>query len=708
MSRNKELWEAVAYNKAAEVMKQLAGGADPNWPNDGAGGSTAMHQAASKGQVEILKELLEAGGRVDVKISKGKTPLDLARQFKKDECVKLLTHWAAGQTAEKVDAARARSAAAPAAAEDAALAAALQAEEAQARVAEFEDVGAGSGLARAASGLVGAVSDLFAAPAPPMVGRQTTADLIQQAIDISLGVYEPGEAAAMDPAVQAARARRHAARDAIAERLLDSASFGPFGLVPLEAATLGLVVNPGGLTYSLDTSTAILAQVRGAPGVHEFGELSPRAALWHMDMGEAARAARGLPEAAQYVQYAYPLVGMHDCAHAEELDMASPANNLAALGGFLYYDAADAAQPCLVHAFVGDAAAAEVGFDAGQVVGALSFAGPFSLDPLEIGERLWEGGRVHDIVDDAVASRGVRKFGWIAPGEAISRAEDEGGEVLADGAKWPHGAFVFQYNNRLLDCYFAVQVPPAVPADAAAAAAAVPPAAQEEGLDALSDELRELRAHVAKAEGDAAELERLRAEVHDRSDELDQLRQLHAATVAGGGALPSSQQRVEELEHQVAELQQHLGDAAAASVDGAAASVDGAAAAAAATESAAGAAGSSSGSGGAAEPAAESAEVAALRAQLEAMKSERDAAEAKAQRYQRELKASDGGEEADAERLAAFLASYAAFLSRRIEKKSVAVEAERFYEELAGLSDEQLVQAEIREKAARRHARQKS
>ena len=74
------------------------------------------------------------------------------------------------------------------------------------------------------------------------------------------------------------------------------------------------------------------------------------------------------------------------------------------------------------------------------------------------------------------------------------------------------------------------------------------------------------------------------------------------------------------------------------------------------------------------------------------MKGERDAAEAKAQRYQRELKASDGGEEVDAERLAAFLASYDAFLSRRVEKKSVAVEAERFYEELAGLSDEQLVQ----------------
>lgn len=83
--------------------------------------------------------------------------------------------------------------------------------------------------------------------------------------------------------------------------------------------------------------------------------------------------------------------------------MASPADNLAALGGFLYFDRADAPQPCLVHAFIGDAAAALVGFDASGVAGALSFAGPFSLEPLEIGERLWGGGRVQDIVDDAVA-----------------------------------------------------------------------------------------------------------------------------------------------------------------------------------------------------------------------------------------------------------------------------------------------------------------
>ena len=73
MSSNKELWEAVAYNKAAEVAKQLAGGADPNWSNESRGGSTAMHQAASKGQLDILMALLEAGGRVDVKTSKGKT-----------------------------------------------------------------------------------------------------------------------------------------------------------------------------------------------------------------------------------------------------------------------------------------------------------------------------------------------------------------------------------------------------------------------------------------------------------------------------------------------------------------------------------------------------------------------------------------------------------------------------------------------------------
>ena len=66
-----------------------------------------MHQAASKGQLDILMALLEAGGRVDVKTSKGKTPLDLAAQFKKDDCMKALTQWAAGRTAERMDTARA-------------------------------------------------------------------------------------------------------------------------------------------------------------------------------------------------------------------------------------------------------------------------------------------------------------------------------------------------------------------------------------------------------------------------------------------------------------------------------------------------------------------------------------------------------------------------------------------------------------------------
>ena len=359
-----------------------------------------------------------------------------------------------------------------------------QVEDAQAYIDE-EDVGAGKGLARAA-------------PAPPAIGRQTTADLIQQAIDLSLGGYEAAEGAGVgDPAVQAARARRQAAREAIAERLLDSASFGPFGLVPLASAALGLVVNPDGLTFSIDTSVDDLRRgAHRARRVRLWRALAARAAVCGLAKGDVL----GLL-AAQYVQYAYPLVGMHDCAYAEELDMARPANNLAALGGFLYYDGVDAKQPCMVHAFIGDAAAAEVGFDAGQVAGALSFAGPFSLEPLEIGERLWEGGRVHDIVDDAVARRGVRKFGWIAPGEAIRVRRTRVARCSPTAAS---GRTAPLSSNTTTGCSTVTLRCSCRHLRRTPAAAAVPPTAQEEGLDALSDELRELRAHVAAAEGNAA------------------------------------------------------------------------------------------------------------------------------------------------------------------------------------------------------------
>ena len=49
MSSNKELWEAVAYNKAAEVAKQLAGGADPNWSNESRAAAPRCTKRRAKG-----------------------------------------------------------------------------------------------------------------------------------------------------------------------------------------------------------------------------------------------------------------------------------------------------------------------------------------------------------------------------------------------------------------------------------------------------------------------------------------------------------------------------------------------------------------------------------------------------------------------------------------------------------------------------------
>jgi ankyrin repeat protein len=48
-------------------------GADVNAKN--AKGETAMHFAASNGDLGVLKELLEAGAEVDIKSSIGQTPL---------------------------------------------------------------------------------------------------------------------------------------------------------------------------------------------------------------------------------------------------------------------------------------------------------------------------------------------------------------------------------------------------------------------------------------------------------------------------------------------------------------------------------------------------------------------------------------------------------------------------------------------------------
>ena len=361
---------------------------------------------------------------------------------------------------------------------------------------------------------------------PPDLQRQTTEELIQMAIEEST----PARSEEEEQAALAARANRQAAREAAVERMLDAASFGPFGLVPVEAASLGFEVIFGGDTYSVDTARPALAKIQAMEDVYGFGELSPRAPL---QSSKEERTAIGMPTPGACVQYAYPLAGMEGCAYAHELSMAEPAYNLLALGGFLYYESMEAAQPCAVYALIGDAAAA-AGFDATKVAGEIRFTGPYSLDPLEIGDVLFNSGRVHGVVDDVIAQRGVKSFGWLAPAEKVL-AED--GSVLADGAKWPHGAFVFQYNHTLLDCFFAVQIPP--PPKGAA-----PPAHAGEGtgvaeadgqVAALRAQLEAITLAFQQAATEYADMRKARDEAEAKAQRLQT--ELIAA-VANAGTMP--------------------------------------------------------------------------------------------------------------------------------------------------------------------------
>jgi len=81
---------AAAYNGNIEAVKQhLAAGTDVNVKGGFADG-TPLHYAAANGHKEIAELLIEKGADVKAKDEGGKTPLDVAIQFKELEITNLL------------------------------------------------------------------------------------------------------------------------------------------------------------------------------------------------------------------------------------------------------------------------------------------------------------------------------------------------------------------------------------------------------------------------------------------------------------------------------------------------------------------------------------------------------------------------------------------------------------------------------------------
>ena len=94
---------AAAYNGNIEAVKQhLAAGTDVNVKGGFADG-TPLHYAAANGHKEIVELLIEKGADVKAKDEGGKTPLDVAIQFKELEITNLL-RVIGGKTGEELKA----------------------------------------------------------------------------------------------------------------------------------------------------------------------------------------------------------------------------------------------------------------------------------------------------------------------------------------------------------------------------------------------------------------------------------------------------------------------------------------------------------------------------------------------------------------------------------------------------------------------------
>jgi ankyrin repeat protein len=86
------LSRASCYSNEPRVVRLLLDhGADPNvrtWRPDG--GSTPLHLAVERGQIEIARILLEHGASVDAQDGLGNTPLDVVSGAQRDEIITLL------------------------------------------------------------------------------------------------------------------------------------------------------------------------------------------------------------------------------------------------------------------------------------------------------------------------------------------------------------------------------------------------------------------------------------------------------------------------------------------------------------------------------------------------------------------------------------------------------------------------------------------
>lgn len=86
--------DLIRWGQISKMMWMLAHKASPNIPDEG--GWTAVHQAASRGNVRMMRAVLDAGGDLARRDSGGLTPLDIARVMRREKLITMISAAAKG------------------------------------------------------------------------------------------------------------------------------------------------------------------------------------------------------------------------------------------------------------------------------------------------------------------------------------------------------------------------------------------------------------------------------------------------------------------------------------------------------------------------------------------------------------------------------------------------------------------------------------
>jgi len=219
----------------------------------------------------------------------------------------------------------------------------------------------------------------------------------------------------------------------------EDALLGPFSLASVDFGSVGFVAHnigdsSGGM-YQVDLSSTPLCGLRGIPDLEEFGRLSPTSpvTLSHED-----RRVDRIPLQAQCFAFAYPLSGVADSSHADELNMSESHLSLLAMGGFVYMDSSQ--NVCGVNSLC----------QGNQI----HLRGPTPFGRHALRNMLIQHGRIQDATIAALSDIGMKGFVWLSPGERFEGFEQ------CDGSAWPHGAFVYIYDSEEFDCFFSITESP--------------------------------------------------------------------------------------------------------------------------------------------------------------------------------------------------------------------------------------------------------